>query len=158
MTESRATSFESESAWLGHVLCRLCSSEASSVGSGFPEPLKSNSLFLNDKHWAKPIVCPPVVHFTRLCYKGKGYCSLYFRYGMSWFGEVTVIWEGKPESTTTSFRSRPLAVNFAVMFCKGSKGDGRLLASLSLAVKPSRRPKGTAQNGPPPWENILRKW
>lgn len=58
---------------------------------------------------------------------------------------------GKPESTTTSFRSRPFPVNFAVMFSRGSKGDGNLFASLSLAVKPSLRPKGTAQNGPPVW-------
>lgn len=31
----------------------------SSSGSGFPEPPKSNSLDLNVKHCANPIVCPP---------------------------------------------------------------------------------------------------
>jgi hypothetical protein len=41
-----------------------------------------------------------------------------------------------------------LETNLAVRFSKGSKGDGKLFASLSLAVVPSLRPRGTNQNGP----------
>ena len=60
-----------------------------------------------------------------------------------------------PDSKTTSFISRPFVVNFAVMFSNGSKGLGNCsLTALSLAVVPSRRPKGTAQKKywPPAWE------
>jgi len=58
----------------------------------------------------------------------------------------------KPESTATSFFSRPLEMNLAVIFSRGSKGDGKLFASLSLAAVPSLRPRGTAQNGPLLWK------
>jgi hypothetical protein len=54
----------------------------------------------------------------------------------------------KPERTATSFFSRPLEMNLAVILSKVSKGDGKLFASLSLAVVPSLRPRGTNQNGP----------
>jgi hypothetical protein len=54
----------------------------------------------------------------------------------------------KPERTATSFFSRPLEMNLAVILSKVSKGDGKLFASLSLAVMPSLRPRGTNQNGP----------
>ncbi len=51
-----------------------------------------------------------------------------------------------PDSKTKPFISRPFVVNFAVMFSNGSKGLGNWsLTALSLAVVPSRRPKGTAQ-------------
>jgi len=42
------------------MLCNFVRSELSSTGSGPPEPWKSKSLPLKMKHWAKPIVCPPV--------------------------------------------------------------------------------------------------
>lgn len=60
------------------------------------------------------------------------------------------IMRNKPERTTASFISRPFEVNFEMMFSKGSKGDGSCwLAALSLAVRPSRRPKAAGQSGPP---------
>lgn len=55
-----------EASLLGHVLWRLDRREVSKVGSGLPDPLKSNSLLLKVKHCAKPMVCPPESDLKKL--------------------------------------------------------------------------------------------
>lgn len=46
--------------------------------------------------------------------------------------------------------SRPFDVNLAVIFSKGSIGDGSCsVTAFSLAVVPSLLPNGTGQKGPP---------
>lgn len=56
----------------------------------------------------------------------------------------------EPERTTTSLMSRPFDVNLAVIFAKGSKGDGNCsLTAFTLAVVASLLPNGTGQKGPP---------
>jgi hypothetical protein len=54
-----------------------------------------------------------------------------------------------PESATRSVSSRPTAPNFCWSVVRLSKGLGRLLAAVMLAVVPSRRPRGTRHLGPP---------
>lgn len=59
--ESRGRRFLFDASLLGHLLCKFERLEGSREGSGLPEPLKSKSLPLKVKHWAKPMVCPPKI-------------------------------------------------------------------------------------------------
>ena len=55
-----------------------------------------------------------------------------------------------PDSTTRSFKSRPFEVNLAVLFSRDALGDGSCSKTdFLLAVKPSLRPSGRFQDGPP---------
>ena len=64
-------------------------------------------------------------------------------------GSKIVKWD-VPESNTRSFKSRPWLAKSVCRVVKLSKGDGTLdKASDDLEIRPSRRPVGTLQNGPP---------